>query len=249
MNYREKLEPILKMAGELALSLREEGLKVKHKQDGSPVTNADHAVSNFLIAALQAAFPGDAFFSEEDHDFSLLAADRIWFLDPIDGTRHYVTGNESFCIAAALHDKHVVFSAIYYPALDVFYYAERGKGAHRVANGEEKLLRLKEPRLPAVVHRSRTCDVNVGVEGSRGTMRHLLMLAKGEIDCFIQSEREYWDVCAPALIVEEAGGMVVDFKGKPLRISKDSVCYPAFVAGHPAAVKKVVEEIKLPSKD
>lgn len=244
MSYHEKLEQILVFAGDLALSLRKDGLHVEYKEDNSPVTNADHAVSDFLIAALQAAFPGDAFLSEEHPDTTGIAANRFWVIDPIDGTKHYVAGKDHWCIMLCLVEKTPVYSIIYYPELDIWYYAEKEKGAYRKVHGVEKQLRIRSPTVPALIHYSKSSPVHIGEESSRGTVKHLLALARGELDCFIQSEREYWDVWPPGLILQEAGGVIVDTKGKPLRVTPDQHFHQDFIAGHPAVVKLVVNQIK-----
>lgn len=241
---REKVERVVKMAGEMALSMQREGLKIENKSDNTPVTNADKAVSDFLIAALQALDPAAGFLSEENPDTSGMLAARFWVIDPIDGTKHYMAGKDSWCVMVALVAKEPLLSVMYYPAHDTWFIAEKGKGAIRRSKEGERVLLIREPTIPPLIHRSKTTEYTVGELSSSGTVKHLLAVARGEIDCFVQSEREYWDVCPPALVLTEAGGVVLDLSGKPLKIVSKTHLFKGFIAGHPAVCKAVAKAIK-----
>lgn len=241
--YREKLEPILQYAGELALSLRKEGLKTDYKHDNSPVTNGDIAVSDFLIAALSAAFPGDAIISEEHHDCTDVHAERRWFVDPIDGTKHYVAGKDNWCIMVCLVEKDPVFSIVYYPVLNKWLWAEQDKGAWLREGKVTRQVRIRESHIPLVKHSSKAIHKH-GEESSQGTMKHVFQLLLGELDCYVNSHIHYWDLAAPMLLITEAGGVMLDEHGNTPTLTDESLVLDHYVAGHPVVVKQVLDEIK-----
>ena len=109
------------------------------KEGGSPVTEADHAANDAILAVLREAFPGDAVLSEESKDSpERLAARRVWVVDPLDGTREFLAQNGEFAVMVGLAvDGRAVAGAVALPALGAILYATEGGGAWTLEEGGE----------------------------------------------------------------------------------------------------------------
>src|ERR671911_308098 len=127
-------------AGRIACRYFERGAKttarIWSKHGGSPVTEADVAVDSFLKVELSAALPEAAWLSEETADDpARLDARLVWIVDPIDGTRAFLSGSPDWCVSLALlADGRPIFGHVFAPAWDQLYEAVLGQGATR--NGE-----------------------------------------------------------------------------------------------------------------
>ena len=107
------------------------GFETHIKKDRSPVTSADLAVNQILQDMLMTAFPHDAWLSEETPDDPRrLKNNRVWIIDPIDGTKYFMRGIPQYAISVALVESHQpVVAAVYNPATDELFSAVRGSGA------------------------------------------------------------------------------------------------------------------------
>ena len=123
----------VRAAGEVALDWRRRGFEVREKKPGDPVTDADMAVNGALHAHLMGARPGYGWLSEEGpDDDNRQAAPRTWVIDPIDGTKGFVAGNDEWVVSVALVDAgRPVAAAICNPATGVFWDAVKGGGTRR----------------------------------------------------------------------------------------------------------------------
>jgi 3'(2'), 5'-bisphosphate nucleotidase len=235
------------------------------KEGGSPVTEADHAANRVIVEALALAFPGDAILSEESADSAArLAAERVWIVDPLDGTREFLAQNGEFAvmIGLAAHGR-AVLGAVYQPANDVLFAAAEGEGASITRGGETVPLRCGEPgaeglRLvgsrshpdPLLARMQEALGItDVRPSGSVGVKCGSIAL--GERDLYVHPVpylRE-WDTCAPEAILREAGGDVVDCRGEPLRYNKPDprqphgivACGPGVLAGVLARIRPVYD--------
>ena len=163
----------------------------------------------------------------------------MWIVDPLDGTTNFLAGITPFAVSVAHYDGECVdMAACYIPVLDEFFYAERGKGSFM--NG--KPIRVSTENNPerAVVAtgfacitkglKSNTLEVfNTVVKKTRAVRRlgsavtDLLYTANGRFDFFWEHGLAPWDIAAGSLIVEEAGGVVTDFKWGNDYVRKGSV--------------------------
>jgi 3'(2'),5'-bisphosphate nucleotidase len=194
------------------------------KADDSPVTAADLEANDAIVAGLRAAFPGDGLLSEETRDDGArLARDRVWIVDPLDGTRDFVARTGDFAVHVALVVRGVPAVAVAYkPVGDELYWATAGGGAFGARGGGEPLrlrvsarddvttFRIGLTRF-AIDERVRRflAESGLGDNVERiGASIKMLWLARGDIElsvCLNDRENE-WDTCAPELIVREAGG-------------------------------------------
>jgi 3'(2'), 5'-bisphosphate nucleotidase len=212
------------------------------KADLSPVTAADHAANDVILAILRDFFPDDAILSEESADSDArLAARRVWIVDPLDGTKEFLAQNGEFSIMIGLAiEGRAVAGVVYLPAIDVLYAAAEGKGAWVEREGKrEPLLRgaaelsalrlvgsrsHADPLVERLQHALGITDVtpcgSVGVKCTR--------IAHDQRDLYLHPvpHLKEWDTCAPEAILREAGGTVTDCRGEPLRYNKRDPRHP-----------------------
>jgi myo-inositol-1(or 4)-monophosphatase len=244
----------VKAAGDLALSFFGRGLKGTHKADNSPVSEADLAVDRLLHERLARGRPDYGWLSEETADDPRrLGTERVWIVDPIDGTRAFLAGQSDWTVAAALVERgEPVLAAVYNPVGARMYAARRGGGAH--LNGA----------AIAVRERDRIDDSRFMVtkgffhpEAWRGPWPRverlwansiayrLAMIASGEADAMISlTGKSEWDLAAAALLVQEAGGKVTDAAGSALRFNQPVPRTGGIVAASPALHLLLIERTR-----
>ncbi|WP_372706947.1 3'(2'),5'-bisphosphate nucleotidase CysQ [Brevundimonas sp.] len=217
-------------AGDLALSEREAGLKIWSKSGGSPVTSADHAVDSYLRDVLMAARPDYGWLSEETPDSTdRLSARRLFVVDPIDGTVAYMKGKPWWCIpVAVVEDGLPVAAVIHAPALNETFSATRGGGA--TLNGRtitasdttdlDDASVLADARLLEGPHWPEPWPA-MRFEKRNAIAYRMALVAAGAFDAAIALTPKWdWDVCAGALIAEEAGARVSDHHGGAWRFNQ-----------------------------
>ncbi len=209
------------LAADLALVHFESGVSATLKSDGTPVTEADRAVERLLREALSEARSGDAFLGEELGRIGV--SERVWILDPIDGTRYFSRGNPNWRIHIALQVQGITEVAVVTsPALRRCWWATRDGGSFESSWPREagKTRRLEvsttstladavldalddesRARLPSIARRSPTSPLP------------LVELVRGEIDAFLAERYHVWDHAPWILLVEEAGGHFTDRSG------------------------------------
>ncbi|MFC9688645.1 inositol monophosphatase family protein [Kribbella sp. NPDC056951] len=194
------------LAAQLALAHYEAGVTVSVKADGSPVTEADRAVERLLRDTLSEARPGDAFFGEELGELG--ESERVWILDPIDGTNFFSRGDPNWRIQLALEINGITeLAAVTAPALGIRWWATRGRGAFESPwpGAEPRRLQVSTTVENAAIDALGN-DPRLPSAGPPGSPLPLVELVRGEIDAF-HVERYYkWDHAPWILLVEEAGG-------------------------------------------
>lgn len=223
-------------AGELVVAIRNEGFVVDYKLGEEPVTRADREASGLVVSGLLAAFPSDVVISEElEVDPARTTAERVWYVDPIDGTRDFIRGDHGFAVMIGLCISGApALGVVYQPSRDRTYYAIRGGPAMLVEPGADGALGAPrqlavsattdpaESRLAASAsHRSKDIDrvkselgirdeLNVGSVGLK-----LCLIAAGSRDLYVNpaAKTKAWDTCAPEVILNAAGGKLSDLYG------------------------------------
>ncbi len=223
------LESIIREAGSIALNHYNnlKHLEVTKKSPRDLVTDADVAVEAFLQKALAREYPQFGFWGEESGQ----SADQTnrWIVDPIDGTHSFIKGQYFWSISVALEiNQELVFGAVYGPALDDYYTAEKGKGARK--NGETISVSSETKLADAMISTGFAClrsylqENNLErfgriAQNSTGQRRFgsaamdVCMVADGQVDAFWEQELNLYDIAAGVLIAKEAGATVTDFKG------------------------------------
>lgn len=214
---------VVREAGALALTMQRQELRRWSKPDGSPVSEADEQVDALLRGKLQAARLGYGWLSEETpDDRTRLACDRIWIVDPIDGTRAFIRGGDQWCVAAALvsHGRPVA-AAVYRPVTEEFFSAVSGGGAYM--NGAA--LAVKDGGTLRAAHVVGTAKslapladhgIEADVSGDLPLQLRLAFVAAGRCAAALSiGHKNDWDLAAGDLIVHEAGGLAGDLAGRP----------------------------------
>jgi myo-inositol-1(or 4)-monophosphatase len=206
-------------AGREAMKFFKNDVKIWWKNEGtSPVTAADHAANDILEAQLRGARPDYGWLSEESEDAQTrLSANRVFIVDPIDGTRAFMTGKDTWVVSVAVTEAgRSVAGVLYAPALDELYVAtsdglveKNGEplvlspsvGAIRISGADDSINSLSLPsnaplerigRIPSLAYR-------------------LAMIADGRLDATIVKPSAHdWDLAAAHLILANAGGRLTD---------------------------------------
>ncbi|MBX9813553.1 MAG: 3'(2'),5'-bisphosphate nucleotidase CysQ [Proteobacteria bacterium SG_bin5] len=207
-------------AGALALKRSREAFRRWDKSPGNPVSDVDLELDALLRARLSALLPEAGWLSEETADNEeRLAHERVWVVDPIDGTRDFVRGRSGWAVSIALVERgRVVLGVLDAPALGRSWWAALGAGAWR---GETRLRcaardLLAGARVPTDSLPREDRDL-VAVAKPNSIALRIAMVAAGEADLVATLRWGYeWDVAAAALIAAEAGACVSDAFGAPL---------------------------------
>jgi histidinol-phosphatase len=196
-------------------------LPQERKADGSIVTAADRAVEAAILEVLAAARPDDAVLGEESGETDG-TADRRWIIDPIDGTRLFVAGDDRWLVLIGLAEAgEMVAGVAMHPAQGSIWWATRGGGAFegRVVGGRvvaETRIRTggQAPgpagsRLAIVPEdwgRELVAPLTALTPARPWTIHPALLVARGDLDVAVQPNGQIWDFAATSLIVNEAGG-------------------------------------------
>ena len=201
-----------------------------------PVTIADRTASRIIVEGLTAAFPGDAVLSEEEADVmeTRLEAEKVWMIDPIDGTWGFLKKDGDFGVQIGLTERgEAVLGVVFLPVHDELFYAAKGAGAFlQKGDGEPEPLRVSDitdfTRMNLASSRNhRSPKMHRIIEefgfpreiqrGSVGLKVGLIARREADIYIHLSPRTKFWDSCAPQVILEEAGGRMTDLFGSPLR--------------------------------
>jgi myo-inositol-1(or 4)-monophosphatase len=250
---QEKIAEVVRSAGLKILTLWKKDdtsgvhLKVEAKADGSNVTNADIASNETIIAGLQAIFPSDRILSEEiTPEADIDSAERVWVIDPLDGTQSFIEGRDDFSVLLALTvNKCAVFSICYFPARDIFCTALKG-GATSENNQRIACSSFDTPRPEKVYVRDcEVADPTVKFPKHVDSGLAFLMIARGELDgAVIRIKRlKQWDLAALAALIIGAGGKVSDESGSDILYSAHSFHHRYFVASNGHCHERLLQQI------
>jgi 3'(2'), 5'-bisphosphate nucleotidase len=240
MNYQELIEPIVSLAeqaGEKILEVYATDFEVQSKHDASPLTKADLASHNAIIAGLEALTPGLPIISEEDGLPAFAEREkwtRYWLIDPLDGTKEFVNRNGEFTVNIALIDNHrPVFGVVRVPVQRKTYIGCEGFGAERRDDGHasQKIrVAASAGQPPRVVgsrsHRGASLDAFLDSLGDfdlvpMGSSLKFCVVAEGGADIYPRlGPTSEWDTAAAQAVVEQAGGSVLELDGRPLAYNK-----------------------------
>lgn len=216
-------EQVIRSAGEIVLDgFRKATVTTSMKGPQDYLTETDAASEMHIRAVIADHFPDDHFYGEEGGG---VIGDRIWVVDPVDGTANFARGIPHFCISIAyVEGGQTQFGAIYNPALDELYFAESGKGS--TLNGRPIAVagttrfdatsvemgwsnRVPNETYLGVMEKLLALGANVRRAGS-GAMA-LAHVADGRSDGYVELHMNAWDCLAGLLLVREAGGAVCPF--------------------------------------
>ncbi len=204
-----------------------------------PVTIADKEASRIIVDGLEAAFPDDAVLSEEEPDDTVrrLAAQRVWIIDPMDGTAGFVKKDGDFAVQIGLAEAGVpIVGVVFLPVHDSMSYAVKGGGSFTQI-GDNVPVRMQTSshtvlsEMTAAVSRNhpssrmKRISEHFAFRGivNRGSVGLKLgLIADRTCDIYIHPgpRTKLWDSCGPQVILEEAGGRFTDLFGDDLRYDR-----------------------------
>ena len=239
----EKLVSIARDAGKLLADAFTQQKNVQYKEDGSPVCDADIAVSNYLSQALTKNINLPVISEEAVVDYETRKLwPSYWLIDPLDGTREFVGGFNEFAINVALIEgTQPKLGLIYAPMLNELYVAERGQGAFRQVDGQWQKLPVSKPTT-FISAKGRFQDPNVNEEFYQannitdtriiGASLKFCRLAEGTISIYPRYFRsKEWDTAAGQLIITESDCSIISIKtGLEPQYNKESFANDFFVA-------------------
>lgn len=251
MTELDALIPIVRAAGEKALSVYQSDFTVNAKADHSPVTQADLLVDAMIAPELARLFPDIHVVSEEKAASHRLASirDNLFFLvDPIDGTKEFVNKTGEFTINIALIKQSAPIAGIVYaPLLGRFFIADVKTGAFELKAGKKQAIKVadcREKGVIAVASRSHfDAQTAAFLEQKKvkdvvsvGSSLKFCTLATGEADIYPRfGPTMEWDTAAGHAILKAAGGDVLTIDGQPLSYGKPDFRNPYFFACSPSA--------------
>ena len=254
----EAVIAISRRAGREILDVYGSDFEARAKADDSPLTEADLRAHRLIVAALEALEPRLPVLSEESSGITTaerLAWQRYWLVDPLDGTKEFVSRNGEFTVNIALIESHrPVLGVVHIPVSDTTYSGIPGMGAWREANDRGRLpigvRRVVRPPLRVVGSRSHgnpALETALAAFGPHelkpaGSSIKLCMVAEGSADLYPRlGPTSEWDIAAGQAVVEAAGGQVVRLPdGTALRYNeRESVLNPEFLAyGDPECFRR-----------
>lgn len=243
-------------AGEAIMRFYKQEVDTAFKEDQSPLTAADTASNHVILQGLREAFPDDGILSEEESDGQeRLRQERVWIVDPLDGTKEFLKGNGEFTVNIALVVRgEPVLGVVYLPAKDELYWAAKGAGVYKEHDGEEERLSVSDrsrfdkmvvvksrshasPELQAVLDKG-----GFPMAKPAGSSLKGCLVAAGEADAYFRlGNTMEWDICAMDAIIRESGGVLTSLDGKPLKYNREHPLVRGFVASNGHAHEELVE--------
>lgn len=233
------LETAARQAGDVALSYFGRDPETWYKGNKSPVSEADMAVDRYLADRLRRERPDYGWLSEETaDDRSRLTCDRVFIVDPIDGTRAFLAGGEEWTVSLAVVEKgRPVAGAVFCPVREEMFLARAGGGAW--LNGGQITVSNKRRVEGAILSGPQSVAGNkkvaeAGFQGG-GLLRSLAyrvaMVATGRVDvAAARGGPSDWDLAAADLLVQEAGGELTDLAGRSPIYNRAKTGHPSLVA-------------------
>lgn len=234
------MEGSARMAGDFLMQhfrreLSSVGLRSSAKE---AITAYDKMADDLIIRGIRSVYPRHSLLTEES-GFLSGDPDWLWIVDSLDGTGNFANWNPLFAVCIALmHKEELVLGAIYAPAIDEFYLAEKGKGAYvnqsKIQVSQVSVLsqsylfyceggerdRLRTGRLLGNVYPQVT---DIRKLGSAGLETAWVAAGKGE--AYFTTSIEPWDVAPGVLLVAEGGGQVSDFEGNQWNVKKNDLLF------------------------
>ena len=231
-------------AGQVALDLRDKGLKKKMKSDNTPVSNGDIEVNDILTNKIKALTPELPIISEESSENKdKKNLNDFWLIDPIDGTYDYINNLEEFTVNAGLILKNKPAAGlIFAPAKKRMFYSYGLNNSYEVTDDNKiklecsknfnkdsiKFVSYSNTIKPEIERIHKKLNVKEFVK-MKSSLK-FCVIAAGEYDGYVAEPRAYeWDIAAGHAILEHAGGIVTDFSNQKVRYGKKDFKNPSLI--------------------
>ena len=226
-------------AGQLIMKIYRSDFSVAYKGPSDPVTEADQIANNFIVEKLKEQFPQDAIVAEESPlPVSLSTTGRVWYVDPLDGTKEFINKNGEFSVMIGLAlEGQAKLGVVYQPAQDILYAGISDQEAWIETDHVRQPLKAStesHSSLTLIVSRSHrnphidTIKQHIGVTqeypcGSVGLK--IGCIAKRQADVYLEPGpfTSLWDACAPEAIIRGAGGRFTNIYGEPIPYGHDTL--------------------------
>lgn len=236
--------------------------KVNALKETEEVTAADREANELIVDCLRREFPDDGILAEESTDTEhRLDKDRVWMIDPMDGTKNFIQRDGDFAVQIGLAvNGESVAGVVYQPVRDVLYRAARGAGSWIEGDGSSQRMSVSSRTDPAEMvlassrsHRSPRMERVVKTFGFKDEVRRgsvgvkigLITEQQADLYLHLSPSTKQWDTCAPEIILVEAGGRLTDLFGQPLRYNGVRIDNRnGIVATNGAAHEVVIENLK-----
>jgi 3'(2'), 5'-bisphosphate nucleotidase len=242
-NITLSLIATFKKASKVALDLRKAGLTKEIKSDNTPVSNGDIEVNKILTNKIQEITPNISIVSEEsNNNKSDKNLKNFWLIDPIDGTRDYISDRDEFTLNAALVlNKKPAIGIITAPAKGRVFYSYGLSNSYEFINGTEVSLINKKKNYEGKKAVSYSNEVqqelleihqknNITSYQKMKSSLKFCVVAAGEFDMYVAEPRACeWDIAAGHAIIEQAGGKITDFEGNEILYGKLDFKNPSII--------------------
>jgi len=236
--------------------------KVNANKELEEVTAADREANDLIVGRLAVEFPDDGILAEESADTERrLDKDRVWMIDPMDGTKNFIQRDGDFAVQIGLAvNGESVAGVVYQPVRDVLYRAARGAGSW-IETPDQSAARMSVSKVVAPhqmvlassrSHRSPRMELVVSRFGFKDEVRRgsvgvkigLITEQLADLYLHLSPSTKQWDTCGPEIILIEAGGRLTDLFGQPLRYNGVRVDNRnGIVATNGAAHEMVIENL------
>ena len=191
-----------------------ENLQVAKKGPRDFVTKTDKRVEEILVEELTKAKKSYSFLTEESGKIENKDKDKIWIIDPIDGTTNFLHGIPHFAISVALKvDNEIISALIHDPIKNDIFFAEKNNGAffnnHRIRVSKKN--DIEECLFSSDQHGLKVIFPSLNMRSSGCSALDLAYVGSGRLDGFFHNKINLWDIAAGVLIVQEAGGSINDY--------------------------------------
>ena len=242
----DQIIAIARAAGTVIMDIYATDFAVRGKSDASPVTEADEKAEAVILSALAKIAPDIPVISEEAAAAGRIpkVAERFWLVDPLDGTKEFISRNGEFTVNIALIEKgQPALGVVLAPALNRLFAGIAGEGAFVEDTGIRRAIRCRTaPAAGLTVVSSRShgdaaaldaflAGRKVAASVNAGSSLKLCLVAAGEADLYPRLGRTMeWDIAAGHAVLRAAGGHVKTLEGAELRYGKEGLDNPHFVA-------------------
>ncbi|SUZ61924.1 uncharacterized protein METZ01_LOCUS14778 [marine metagenome] len=224
--------------------------EIKEKGYHNPVTTADKEADSYLKSTLMSARPQYGWLSEETVDSkNRLNKEKVWIVDPLDGTKEFIEGVPQFVVSIALVEKGIpIIGVLHNPVTKETFHAAKGEGAY--LNQGQYRCSIKDSTRDMVILNSRS-ETRRGLWepykkhfkelrpiGSVAYKMGLTAIGKADIFATLRPKNE-WDICAGTCLINEAGGKVINLNGKDITFNNQkTLIEPGLIAGYNLSVEK-----------
>lgn len=240
----EELMPIFEIAGNESIKLYNEGLKIEIKEDGSPVSNGDLIVNEIISQKISELTPEVPIISEETVNIKEKNKNSIfWLIDPIDGTKEYISGKDEYTLNAALViDKKPIIGLVGVPKKKQLFYSygidksfvkQNGKDEkiNCIKKGNRKdIVAVSSSNEPSEIIMKKLKEYKITSIVKVASSYKFCLIADGTFDIYAAKERaNEWDYAAGHAVAENAGAIITTLDNKPFLYGKEDYRNPSLL--------------------